>query len=65
MLMEMAASAEVQPAQLWCMWVGVQEMHGGALLKISSAAEDDFVRLNLLWTGFFGETCEPINIWIS
>lgn len=28
------------------------------LLKVSSAAEDDFVRLNLLWTGFFGETCK-------
>jgi hypothetical protein len=36
----------------------VQEMHGGQLLKISSQAEDDFVRLNLLWTGFFGETCK-------
>jgi hypothetical protein len=38
----------------WC----VQELHGGVLLKISSAAEDDFIRLNLLWTGFFGETCK-------
>jgi hypothetical protein len=38
--------------------VGLQELHGGRLLKISSAAEDDFIRLNLLWTGFFGETCE-------
>jgi hypothetical protein len=38
----------------------VQESHGGQLLKVSSAAEDDFVRLNLLWTGFFGETCENL-----
>jgi hypothetical protein len=37
----------------------LQDLHGGVLLKISTAAEDDFVRLNLLWTGFFGETCEP------
>lgn len=37
----------------------LQDLHGGVLLKVSSAAEDEFVRLNLLWTGFFGETCEP------
>ena len=35
-----------------------QDLHGGQLVKISSQAEDDFIRLNLLWTGFFGETCE-------
>jgi hypothetical protein len=42
---------------LSCVYI-TQEVHGGQLLKISSQAEDDFVRLNLLWTGFFGETCE-------
>lgn len=47
-------SADARCCWVWC----VQESHGGQLLKISSAAEDDFVRLNLLWTGFFGETCE-------
>ncbi|KAF8069552.1 hypothetical protein HT031_001669 [Scenedesmus sp. PABB004] len=26
------------------------------LIKITSAAEDEWVRLNLLWTGFFGES---------
>jgi hypothetical protein len=31
---------------------------GGQLLKVTSAAEDEFVRLNLLWTGFGGEICE-------
>lgn len=45
-----------------CMLGCLQESHGGVLLKISSAAEDDFVRLNLLWTGFFGETCEGLAV---
>lgn len=41
-----------------CFPLFVQQVHGGQLLKISSQAEDDFVRFNLLWTGFFGETCK-------
>jgi hypothetical protein len=49
--------ADVTTGGHWC----VQELHGGVLLKISSAAEDDVIRLNLLWTGFFGETCKPLT----
>lgn len=39
-------------------WTRCMQSIGGQLLKVTSAAEDEFVRLNLLWTGFGGEICE-------
>lgn len=56
-----AAPAVTRPAPcLLTLHVGCcrpQQVHGGRLLKVLSQAEDDFVVKNLLWTGFFGETC--------